>query len=70
MPPFAYFDEVRKSFDGKEVLRGLTLLIRKGEALVILGGSGTGKTVVLKHIVGLLTPDKGRIFVEGKDITN
>lgn len=69
MPPFAFFDEVRKSFDGNEVLRGLTLLIRKGEALVILGGSGTGKTVILKHIVGLLTPDEGRIFVDGKDIT-
>lgn len=70
MPPFAFFDEVHKSFDGREVLRGLTLVIRKGEALVILGGSGTGKTVVLKHIVGLLSPDEGRIFVNGKEITN
>lgn len=69
MPPFAFFDEVHKSFDGQKVLRGITLLIRQGEALVILGGSGTGKTVVLKHIVGLLTPDRGRIFVNGKDIT-
>ena len=69
MPPFAFFDEVHKSFDGNEVLRGLTLVIRKGEALVILGGSGTGKTVVLKHIVGLLSPDAGRVFVEGNDIT-
>jgi phospholipid/cholesterol/gamma-HCH transport system ATP-binding protein len=48
----------------------LTLLIRKGEVLVILGGSGTGKTVILKHVVGLLKPEKGRIFVEGKDITH
>lgn len=70
MPPFAFFDEVHKRFDNLEVLRGLTLVIRKGEALVILGGSGTGKTVVLKHIVGLLTPDEGRIFIDGKDITN
>jgi phospholipid/cholesterol/gamma-HCH transport system ATP-binding protein len=70
MAPFAFFDEVYKNFDGKEVLRGLTLFIRRGEVLIILGGSGTGKTVVLKHIVGLLQPDKGRIFVEGKDITN
>jgi phospholipid/cholesterol/gamma-HCH transport system ATP-binding protein len=70
MAPFAFFDEVYKNFEGKEVLRGLTLFIRKGEVLIILGGSGTGKTVVLKHIVGLLHPDKGRIFVEGKDITN
>jgi len=69
MAPFAFFDEVYKEFDGKEVLRGLTLLIRKGEVLVILGGSGTGKTVILKHIVGLLEPDKGRVFVDGVDVT-
>jgi len=69
VPPFVFFDEVQKSFDGREVLRGLTLVIRKGEALVILGGSGTGKTVILKHIVGLLSPDEGRVFVDGKDIT-
>lgn len=70
MPPFVFFDEVRKSFDGKEVLRGLTLLIRKGEALVILGGSGTGKTVILKHIVGLLSPDGGRVYVDGREVTD
>ena len=69
MPPFAFFDEVHKRFDSLEVLRGLTLLIRKGEALVILGGSGTGKTVILKHIVGLLNPDEGKIFVDGRDIS-
>lgn len=70
MAPFAFFDEVHKSFEGKEILRGLTLLIRQGEVFVILGGSGTGKTVVLKHIVGLLRPDTGRVFVEGIDITD
>ena len=70
MPPFAFFDEVHKGFDGKEVLRGLTLLIREGEALVILGGSGTGKTVALKHIVGLLSPDEGRVFIHGKNISD
>lgn len=64
-----FFDEVYKSFDSKEVLRGLTLLIRRGEVLVILGGSGTGKTVILKHIVGLVPPDKGRVFVNGEDIS-
>ena len=69
MPPFAFFDEVHKKFGDKEVLRGLTLLIRQGEALVVLGGSGTGKTVILKHIVGLIPPDKGRVFINGKDIT-
>ncbi|MBN1782393.1 ABC transporter ATP-binding protein [bacterium] len=70
MAPFVFFDEVYKSFDSKEVLRGLTLVIRNGEVLVILGGSGTGKTVILKHIVGLIPPDKGRVFVKGKDITD
>jgi phospholipid/cholesterol/gamma-HCH transport system ATP-binding protein len=70
VPPFVFFDEVHKQFDGKEILRGLTLLIRQGEALVILGGSGTGKTVALKHIVGLLSPDEGRVFVNGRNITD
>lgn len=69
MPPFAFFDEVHKQFDGKEILRGLTLVIRKGEVLVILGGSGTGKTVILKHIVGLLKPDDGKVYIDGEDIT-
>ena len=70
MAPFVFFYEVYKSFDSKEILRGLTLVIRQGEVLVILGGSGTGKTVILKHVVGLIAPDKGRIFVQGKDITD
>lgn len=70
MAPFVFFDEVYKSFDDKEILRGMTLLVRQGESLVILGGSGTGKTVCLKHIVGLIAPDKGRVFVEGKDVSN
>ncbi len=62
--PFVFFDEAHKSFEGKEVLRGLTVLIRKKEMLVILGGSGSGKTVILKHIVGLLSPDRGRVYLE------
>jgi phospholipid/cholesterol/gamma-HCH transport system ATP-binding protein len=68
MAPFVFFDEVYKSFDRKEVLRGLTLLIRQNEMLVILGGSGTGKTVILKHIVGILYPDCGNVILEGKNI--
>lgn len=68
MAPFVFFDEVYKSFDRKEVLRGLTLLIRKNEVLAILGGSGTGKTVILKHIVGILVPDSGNVFLEGRNI--
>lgn len=68
MAPFVFFDEVHKNFDHKEVLRGLTLLIRKNEVLAILGGSGTGKTVILKHIVGILYPDCGNVLLEGKNI--
>jgi len=68
MAPFVFFDEVHKAFDRKEVLRGLTLLIRKNEVLVILGGSGTGKTVILKHIVGILYPDCGNVYLEGNNI--
>jgi phospholipid/cholesterol/gamma-HCH transport system ATP-binding protein len=68
MAPFVFFDEVSKCFDRKEVLRGLTLLIRKNEVLAILGGSGTGKTVILKHIVGILSPDSGSVFLEGRNL--
>jgi phospholipid/cholesterol/gamma-HCH transport system ATP-binding protein len=63
---FVFFDEVHKAFEDKEVLRGLTLLIRKQEMLVILGGSGVGKTVALKHIVGLLVPDRGNVYLEDR----
>ncbi|MFO7891726.1 MAG: ABC transporter ATP-binding protein [bacterium] len=69
MPPFAFIDEVYKKFNSHEILRGLTMLIRNGESLVVLGGSGTGKTVILKHLVGLIIPDQGRVFINGTNIT-
>lgn len=53
-----------KNFGKKEVLKGLNLFIKDGERLVILGRSGEGKTVLLKHIIGLLRPDKGEIWVD------
>ncbi len=59
---------VTKSFDDKHVLRGLDLTIAKGESVVIIGGSGTGKSVTLKCILGLLQHDKGTIKVDGQDI--
>lgn len=52
------------------VLKGLSLQIKKGELLYLLGSSGSGKSVLLKHILGLLKPDQGSIFVAGKDIAN
>ena len=57
-----------KAFDGNQVLQGLDLTIEAGEILTILGGSGTGKSVLLKLIIGLLKPDAGQILVEGEDI--
>jgi phospholipid/cholesterol/gamma-HCH transport system ATP-binding protein len=62
--------DVKKSFDGKEfVLNGIDLKIPKGKITVIIGYSGTGKSVLLKHILGLLHPTSGSIKVSGKEIT-
>jgi len=60
---------VHKSFGGKPVLRDMSIDVDQGESLVIVGGSGTGKSVTLKHIIGLLKPDKGRVVVADHDIT-
>jgi phospholipid/cholesterol/gamma-HCH transport system ATP-binding protein len=59
-----------KAFDGNEVLRGVDLELRRGETVVVLGGSGSGKTVLLKHINGLLRPDRGEVVVLGCDIAS
>ncbi len=58
-----------KSFGTKHVLRGVDLDVPKGQSVVIIGGSGTGKSVTLKCILGLLRPDKGAIMVDGEDVT-
>ena len=63
-------ENIHKSFGSKNVLKGINLHIEKGESFVILGGSGTGKSVMLKHIIGLMKPDKGRVFIDGKDVTD
>jgi phospholipid/cholesterol/gamma-HCH transport system ATP-binding protein len=57
------FDEVTKSFGGRAVLDGMSFSIKKGETFVIVGPSGTGKSVTLKHMVRLLTPDDGSVYV-------
>jgi phospholipid/cholesterol/gamma-HCH transport system ATP-binding protein len=59
---------LKKRFGRNEVLKGVDLTISKGETLVIIGKSGCGKSVLLKHIIGLLKPDEGEIFFEGVDI--
>jgi phospholipid/cholesterol/gamma-HCH transport system ATP-binding protein len=63
------FENVTKVFDGKAILNGMEFDIKRGETFVIVGPSGTGKSVTLKHMVRLLTPDEGRIFV-GNDCIN
>ena len=60
---------VRKRFGSKVVLDGLDLRIEPGESLVVIGGSGTGKSVMIKCVLGILTPDAGQIFVDGKEVT-
>ena len=61
--------EVHKSFGPKAVLRGVNLTIPKGESMVIIGGSGTGKSVLLKCILGLIQPTSGTILLDGEDVT-
>ncbi|GAA5079011.1 ABC transporter ATP-binding protein [Roseibacterium beibuensis] len=61
--------DLEKSFGPKAVLRGITLEVPKGESLVVIGGSGTGKSVLLKCILGLVRPDAGSITLNGQDVT-
>jgi phospholipid/cholesterol/gamma-HCH transport system ATP-binding protein len=58
-----------KSFGEKEVLRGVDLEIRRGQTVVVLGGSGSGKSVLLRHTIGLHHPDAGEVWVDGQQIT-
>ena len=60
---------VSKSFDDHMVLDNMNLTIRAGETIVIIGRSGIGKSVTLKHIIGLMKPDSGQVIVDGQDIT-
>jgi phospholipid/cholesterol/gamma-HCH transport system ATP-binding protein len=60
--------DLRKSFGAKEVLRGLSLDVHRGESVVIVGGSGIGKSVTLRHIIGLMKPDSGDVIVEGRSL--
>ncbi|MDP3501509.1 MAG: ABC transporter ATP-binding protein [Myxococcales bacterium] len=66
--PIIQIIDLHKSFGSHEVLSGITLDVPAGSTLVILGGSGSGKTVLMKHMIGLLKPDSGRVIVDGEDI--
>ncbi|GAA3871399.1 ABC transporter ATP-binding protein [Celeribacter arenosi] len=61
--------DVHKAFGSKEILRGINLDVERGQSCVIIGGSGTGKSVTLKCILGLIKPDRGTISVDGKEVT-
>jgi phospholipid/cholesterol/gamma-HCH transport system ATP-binding protein len=64
------FERLRKAFGPKRVYEGLDLSVYAGETLVVIGGSGTGKSVLLKCLIGLLRPDAGRILFEGHELTD
>ena len=63
------FENIYKSFGFNHVLRGVNLTVGRGESMVIIGGSGTGKSVLIKTVLGLVEPDSGRILVDGQDVT-
>lgn len=61
---------LHKSFGKNHVLRGVDLHVERGESLTVIGGSGSGKSVLLKHIIGLLRPDEGEVLIDGVNIAN
>jgi phospholipid/cholesterol/gamma-HCH transport system ATP-binding protein len=69
-PPIIEVRDVWKSFGDLDVLRGVDLTVVDGETMVVLGASGCGKSVLLKHVIGLLKPDRGSILVEGRELTS
>ena len=60
-------ENLYKSFETKKVLQGVSLEVKDGETLVIIGGSGTGKSILLKNLVGIIKPDSGKIIIDGID---
>lgn len=66
--PLIHLENVTKSFSGQTVLDNINLEIYKGESIVIIGQSGCGKSVLLKHLIRLMSPDSGRVFFDGTDI--
>ncbi len=66
--PIIEIIDLHKSFGSAEVLSGINLTVPPGSTLVILGGSGSGKTVLMKHMIGLLKPNSGQVIVDGEDI--
>ncbi len=69
MAPFIRYVGVHKAFGANAVLRGVDLDVEEGETVVVLGGSGSGKSVLLRHTIGLHRPDRGEVWVDGAEIT-
>lgn len=67
--PIIRLEAVHKAFGSERVLRGLDLSIRRGQTTVVIGASGCGKSVLLKHIIGLLRPDSGKVFFEDQEVS-
>ncbi len=67
--PVVELIDIKKSYGSQQVLRGVNLPIMEGKTTVIVGGSGTGKSQIIKHILGLIKPDSGQVMVYGKDIS-
>ncbi len=67
-PAYIEFKDVTKSFSGKAVLKGMSLAVNKGEVMFIIGTSGVGKSVTIKHLIGLLRIDGGEIWFDGKRV--
>ena len=61
---------LHKSFNNKHVLSGVNLHVERGETMVVIGGSGSGKSVLIKHVIGLLFPDEGNVIIDGVDISH
>ena len=68
--PMIRLEGLEKAFGARQILRGINLEIFPGETVCLIGGSGTGKSVTLKHIMRLIDPDKGRVWLDGEDITD
>src|SRR5437588_6500135 len=62
--------DLYKAFSGFQVLKGISLQMHEGTTTVVLGGSGSGKTVLMKHIMGLFKPDRGKVVVDGQDVSH
>ena len=68
-PPLVLLEEVSVAFGRQEVLREINLEVPRGQTLAVIGESGCGKTVLLKHVIGLLRPTHGRVYFDGVDLT-